>query len=65
MSDDVDVANDMIQAEMEIRIKQAQKKRVNIFSNDTGKCLWCDEKVVDGRRWCSAECVKQWEKTNK
>lgn len=65
MSDEVDNANDMIQAEMELRIRQAQDKKVNIFSNSTGRCLWCAEKVGDGRRWCSAECARQWEQTNK
>jgi predicted lipoprotein with Yx(FWY)xxD motif len=65
MSDDVDIANDMIQTEMAIRISQVQRKKVNMFSNTTGKCLWCAEKVSDGRRWCSAECAKQWEGVNK
>ena len=28
----------------------------------TGRCLWCDEPVEEGRRWCPrVECRDQWE----
>ena len=32
----------------------------------TGRCLWCDEPVVEGLRWCPAtnpgeSCMAEWE----
>ncbi len=27
-----------------------------------GVCLWCDEAVEDGRRWCGVECRDNWER---
>jgi predicted nucleic acid-binding Zn ribbon protein len=24
--------------------------------NNTGRCIWCEAKVKDNRRWCSIEC---------
>lgn len=27
----------------------------------TGWCLWCEDFVVEGVRWCDAECRDQWE----
>lgn len=29
----------------------------------TGRCLWCDEIVADGIRWCpDSECREMWDK---
>lgn len=28
----------------------------------TGYCLYCEEELSDGRRWCNAECRDDWEK---
>jgi len=27
----------------------------------TGECLWCEEPVDDGRRWCGPDCRNMWE----
>lgn len=27
----------------------------------TGRCLWCDEIVDDGVRWCAVWCRDDWE----
>ncbi len=31
----------------------------------TGRCLWCDEPVEEGRRWCDAGCRTDWERRSK
>jgi hypothetical protein len=28
----------------------------------TGRCLYCEEPVEKGRRWCDADCRDGWEK---
>lgn len=28
----------------------------------TGCCLYCEEPLPEGRRWCNAECRDEWEK---
>ncbi|MDR3088105.1 MAG: hypothetical protein LBU45_09210 [Azoarcus sp.] len=28
----------------------------------TGRCLWCDEPLEDGRRWCDSDCRDDWER---
>jgi hypothetical protein len=28
----------------------------------TGRCLYCDEILPDGHRWCDAEHREQWQK---
>lgn len=31
----------------------------------TGYCLYCEEPLPDGRRWCDASCRDEWEKERK
>lgn len=28
----------------------------------TGRCLYCDEQLDDGQRWCGAHCRDEWQK---
>jgi len=28
----------------------------------TGECLWCGERLPDGRRWCDVECRDEWDR---
>lgn len=28
----------------------------------TGQCLYCEEPLPEGRRWCNAECRDEWER---
>lgn len=28
----------------------------------TGYCLFCEEPLEDGRRWCDAECRDDWQR---
>lgn len=62
MSDDIDVANDLLLQMIDAGIKKANGK-IKVH-NDTGKCLWCEEAVHDGRRWCDADCRNDYEKHN-
>ena len=54
MADDADLANDLIELQLQAKLKEATEKPVP--ENDTGLCWCCGEPVPDNRRWCSAEC---------
>ena len=28
----------------------------------TGYCLWCEEPLEGGRRWCDSDCRDDWER---
>ncbi len=53
MSDDVDKANEEIQNRLTVSLNSVN---TSIENNETGKCIWCEKKVIDTRRWCSADC---------
>lgn len=57
MADEIDRANDLAQRLLDAAL--AKKKPVGL--SPTGACLWCDEPLPDGRRWCSPECRDDWE----
>lgn len=57
MADEIDRANDLAQRLLDAEL--AKKKPVG--PSPTGACLWCDEPLPDGRRWCSPECRDDWE----
>lgn len=59
MADEVDKANDMQEIILAMNIKANSRPLVIIT---TGKCLWCDEDVGSGMRWCDANCRDDWEK---
>jgi hypothetical protein len=61
MSDDADVANDLAQHAVDVGIKLANNS-IKKPSNQTGKCIWCEDPVIDDRRWCSIECRNEFEK---
>ncbi len=56
--DEVDRAN----SEAERALAQALRKRRPDGPAPTGQCLYCDDDVAAGRRWCGAECREAWEK---
>ncbi len=53
MSDEIDVANNEAQKQLEATLKSVD---TSVEENDTGKCVWCEKEVKDKRRWCSVEC---------
>ena len=61
IGDDADIANDLMQYAIDIGVRNAHDK-IKKPSNQTGKCIWCEEPVKDDRRWCSTECRNEFEK---
>lgn len=61
MADEIDLANELAEKQLSALINEAKNSEVDMFSNSRGTCLWCEEPVHDGRRWCSQECAKEWE----
>lgn len=53
MADEIDVANDEVQKQLDATLKSVN---TSVEENNTGKCIWCSKPVTDKRRWCSAEC---------
>ena len=58
MSDDADFAEDRIQKERERAIRAASQVQ---DLPATGSCLFCDEPVGEGRRFCGPECRDGWD----
>jgi hypothetical protein len=59
MSDDADQADLLIEAALQDAIAAARRPTGPVA---TGYCLWCDEPLAAGRRWCGAECRDEWER---
>ena len=53
MVDEIDIANEDIQKRLDASLETLD---TSVAKNHTGKCIWCEKKVVDTRRWCSAHC---------
>ena len=53
MADEIDIANDEMQKRLDETLKSVN---TSIENNETGKCIWCETKIKDKRRWCSALC---------
>lgn len=55
MADDVDIANEELEKQLEETLKTFNTE---IPTNDTNKCIWCGGPIQerDNRRWCSVEC---------
>ena len=53
--------------EIEMRDRELSIKRRRVEGpKATGACLWCNEPVADGLRWCPAtnpgeSCMAEWE----
>lgn len=47
--------------EVEARARLTQRKPIGPVA--TGRCLWCDDVVGDGVRWCCAACRDEWSKS--
>lgn len=59
MTDIFDRASDLEQKERESAIASARKPLVS--ARETGHCLWCNAKLIQGKRWCDSECREDWE----
>ncbi len=59
MADDIDLANEMLDAQISRAVATAGK--LEIPTNPSGKCLNCYEPAKEGRRWCDADCREEYE----
>lgn len=58
MADDVD--RTQARAEIEATyLAAASRKPAGPPPN--GRCLYCNEPLADGRRWCDADCRDEWQ----
>ena len=58
MSDELDRASDLEQAERDHAIASARNYKAVVA---TGLFLYCSSEVSDGKRWCNADCRDDWE----
>jgi hypothetical protein len=59
MSDDADRADSLIESTLQDALAAA---RMTMGPEATGYCLWCEEPLAEGRRWCCIECREEWER---
>lgn len=57
--DTIDTAQEYIETIEQVAIDNARKD-VNT-ENPSGLCWYCEEKIGTHRRWCDADCCKDWE----
>ena len=55
ISDEHDLASHLEQMASDMKVKEIQAIASKPIPT-SDKCLWCDRKTVDGRRWCNADC---------
>lgn len=62
--DEADQANNNIARDEEIAIQAAATYH---GPSATGKCLAqdCGEELLEGKRWCNADCRDAWQKTRR
>ena len=56
----MDVA-DRASDEEERSLAEALRTRQPSGPAPTGRCLYCDELVADGARWCGPGCRDEWQ----
>lgn len=63
--DDFERAAELEMMDRDIAIAQARRAAADGGALGgavaSGACLWCEELVADGVRWCSAECRDWWD----
>jgi hypothetical protein len=59
----MDIA-DIADREQEMQLKAAleHSHRDIVDAVATGACLWCEEPLPPGVRWCGAECRDDWQR---
>jgi len=57
MADEIDRA----QNEVERSLGEALRVRRPVGPSSTGRCLYCDNLLDRGRRWCDSICRDDWE----
>lgn len=64
MADQFDLASDIEALYTETAIAEQQAKAAKLSVQATGCCLFCDEPLEDGRRWCNSDCRDDWQLEN-
>lgn len=60
--DTLDHLNEATEIIQQLQIAAA---RGNVkINNPSGRCWYCGEKTDSKRRWCDADCLDLWEKSN-
>ena len=62
MADEADITAEREPHNMELSLL---KSRRPAGPTPTGACLWCEDDVDDGIRWCNAGCRDDWEEDQK
>ena len=60
MADEIDKAND--HAEMMLAKQVEAARQIHKAIEETGKCLFCDEDLEKGKRWCDEGCRDDWQR---
>lgn len=60
MSDEIDMAQDHIEREEEMRRKY--RKAATLEAQPVGACLNCGESLKGNERWCDRHCQEDWQK---
>jgi hypothetical protein len=60
MSDEIDMAQDHIEREEDMRRKYRKPAALEV--DPTGSCLNCGEFLTGKERWCDQYCREDWQK---
>lgn len=60
--DEADRADDERENSLQLALSKARRV-ADKPPHSSGKCLWCETAVAEGRRWCDAECLEDWERS--
>lgn len=64
MADQFDLASTYEELERQSSLNRLENTKAP-SPVSTGYCLYCGEELSDGRRWCNADCLDEWEKEQK
>ena len=62
MTDEADRADIQIQGAIDAGLRAARAGANVDTSNPGGTCWNCDDKCGTDRRWCTFDCMNEWEK---
>lgn len=59
MADEADLTAEREQYNYELSLKKSRKPE---GPKPTGFCLFCEEPLPDGARWCDVDCARDYER---
>lgn len=62
MADEVDITNEREELNIANAIRASRQAS---GPKPIGLCLWCDESVGPGERWCCIECSVDWQRSDR